>query len=197
LHSGPALPTSKRPSLGAALICCAACTAPITDMRPPCALVREDRQFEAGGGAAMVTPRPYVIESSHGEGQLWFTDRVVPWLSLSGVVAFDANSPKAGVAGLARYVTTDRFIAGVGAEAGYAWYAGSLSAAGRLFDDTWIYVAPRIYNWGIYATPGIPAGITARVYRGFHLRAEAQLSWQEFKYYNRRLHLSAAAVYEW
>lgn len=159
--------------------------------------MHEDRQFEVGGGAAMVTPRPYVIESSHGEGQFWFTDRVVPWLSLSGVGAFDSQTAKAGIAALARYVTTDRFIAGVGAEAGFAWYAGSLSAAGRVFDDTWIYVAPRIYNWGVFATPGLPAGITSRIYRGFHLRAEAQLSWQEFKYYNRRLHLSAAAVYEW
>ena len=50
----------------------------------------------------MVTPRPYVIESSHGEGQLWFTDRVAPWLSLSGVAAFDTNTAKAGVAALAR-----------------------------------------------------------------------------------------------
>lgn len=145
----------------------------------------------------MVGPRPYVVESSHGEGQLWFTDRLAPWLSISGVGAFDAATVKGGAAVLARYVTTDRFVAGVGAEAGFAWYAGSLSAAGRLFDDTWIYAAPRISNWGVFVTPGIPVGLTTRVYDGFRLRAEAQFSWEDFKYYNRRLHLAAAAAYEW
>lgn len=188
----------ERLALAATLICCAACNAPITDLRPPCALVHEDRAYEVGGGAAMVTPRPYVsTESAHGEGQLWFTDRILPWLSLSGVGAFDTHTAKGGVAGLARYLTTDRFVAGVGAEGGYAWYGGSLSAAGRLFDDTWIYVAPRISNWGIFLNPALVGGATARIYDGFHLRAEAQVSWEDFKYYNRRLHLAAAAAYEW
>jgi hypothetical protein len=187
----------KKLVLGVAAICSAACTAPIADLRPPCALVHDDRKFEAGGGAAMVTARPYVIESPHGEGQIWFTDRVVPWLSVSAVGAFDTNTVKGGFAALARYVTTDRFVAGVGAEAGYAWYAGSLSGAVRLFDDTWLYAAPRIFNWGIFATPGIPVGATARIFRGLQLRAEAQLSWEEFKSYNRRLHLAAAAAYAW
>lgn len=145
----------------------------------------------------MVGPRPYVEESSHGEGQLWFTGKVAPWLSLTGVGAFDTHTAKGGVAAVARYVTTDRFVAGVGAEAGYAWYAGSLSAAGRLFDDTWIYFAPRLSNWGLFLAPGFPLGVSARVYGGFHLRAEAQVSWEDFKYYNRRFHFAGAAAYEW
>ncbi len=181
----------------ASLLVSTACTAPIADMRPPSALVHDDRTFEMGGGAAMAGPRPYVIESGHGEGQVWFTGRVVPWLSLSGIGAFDTHTGKGGVSALARYVTTDRFVAGVGAEAGYAWLAGSLSASGRLFDDTWVYTAPRFFNWGIFPAAAVPVGFSSRIYGGFHLRGEAQLSWENFKYYNRRLHLAAAAVYEW
>jgi len=174
------------------------CSAPLADLRPPCALVHDDRTFEVGGGGVMVTAPPYVMDqSSHGEGQLWFTGRVVPWLSLSGVGAFDTHYAAAGGAALARYVTTDRFIAGVGIEGGFAWYGGSLSAAGRLFDDTWIYTAPRLSDWGIFLTPAIPVGITTRIVGGLGLRAEAQVSWEDFKYYNRRFHLAGAAVYAW
>jgi len=182
--------------LGAAANC-AACTAPIADLRPPNALVQDDRSFEAGAGAAMVRPRPYVIEDAHGEGQFWITGRVAPWLNVSGVGAFDAHTGKGGIAALARYLTTDRFVAGIGAEAGYAWVAGSLSGSVRLFDDTWLYTSPRVSNWGQFVNPGIPVGLSAGIYNGLSLRAEAQLSWEDLKYHNRRLHLAAAAVYAW
>src|SRR6185503_15283117 len=137
------------------------------------------------------------IEDAHTEAQFWFTGRAAPWLSLSGLGAFDGHSGLGGIAALARYVTTDRFVAGIGAEAGYAWVGGSLSGAVRLFDDTWIYAAPRVSNWGIYAAPAVPFGVSARLVDGFHLRAEAQFSWEDAKYYNRRLHLAGAAAYEW
>jgi hypothetical protein len=145
----------------------------------------------------MVTARPYVIESSHGEGQLWFTGRVAPWLSLSALGAFDTHTALGGGAALARFVTTDRVVAGVGAELGYAWAGASLSGAVRLFDDTWLYASPRVANWGILVGAGIPVGLSARVYRGFVLRAEGQASWEALKYYNRRFHFGAAAAYEW
>ncbi len=174
-----------------------ACVAPVADLRPPSALVHDDRTFEVGMGAVTVRPRQYVIEESHEEAQLWLTGRATPWLSLSGLGAFDGHSGLGGLAALARYLTTDRFIAAIGAEGGYAWVGGSLSGAVRLFDDTWIYASPRVFNWGIFATPAVPVGLSARIYDGFHLRAEAQLSWQELKYYNRRLHVAGGAAYEW
>jgi hypothetical protein len=175
----------------------AGCTAPLADFRPPSALVRGDRTLEVGGGAVMVTPRPYVIESSHREGQLWVTGRVAPWLSLSALGGFDSHTAMGGGAALARFLTTDRFVAGVGGELGYAWAGASLSGAVRLFDDTWLYTAPRMANWGILIGGGVPVGVSARIYRGLVLRAEAQASWEAFKYYNRRFHFGAAAAYEW
>jgi hypothetical protein len=178
-------------------IAAAACAAPVADLRPPSAMVHDDRTFEVGAGAVTVRPRQYVIEDSHEEAQLWFTGRATPWLSLSGLGAFDGHSGVGGIAALARYVTTDRFIAGIGAEGGYAWVGGSLSGAVRLFDDTWIYTAPRVSNWGIFVAPAVPVGFTSRIYDGFSFRAEAQLSWQDAKYFNRRLHLAGGAAYEW
>jgi hypothetical protein len=174
-----------------------ACVAPVADLRPPSALVHDDRTFEIGAGVVNVRPRQYVIEDAHTEGQFWFTGRAASWLSLTGVGAFDGHSGLGGIAALARYVTTDRFVGGIGAEGGYAWVGGSLSGAARLFDDTWVYAAPRVSNWGIYVTPAVPFGVSARIHGGFHLRAEAQFSWQELKYYNRRFHLAGAAAYEW
>jgi hypothetical protein len=159
--------------------------------------VHEDRTFEVGAAAVTVRPRQYVIEGAHNQAQMWFTGRAASWLSLSGVGAFDGRSPLGGVGALARYVTTDRFVAGVGVEGGYAWLAGSLSGSVRLFDNTWVYAAPRISNWGIFVAPAVPVGLSARIFKGFNLRAEAQLSWQDMKYYNRRVHLAGAAVYEW
>lgn len=175
---------------------CHAC-APVADFRPPSALVRGDRDVEVGGGGVYVSPRPYVIESGHGSGQVWLTGRVAPWLSLSTVTAVDGSSLLGGVGALGRFLTTDRVVAGTGVEVGYAWGAASLSGAVRLFDDTWLYTAPRLFNWGKFAAFGLPFGASVHVTGGFHLRAEAQLSWEDFQYYNRRLHLGAAAVYAW
>ena len=174
-----------------------ACTAPLADFRPPSALVRGDRTFEVGGGAVAVTPRPYVVESGHSEGQVWFTGRATKWLSLSGIGAFDTHTALGGGSALARFLTTDRVVAGVSGEVGYAWLGGSLSSAVRLFDDTWIYTAPRVANWGLYVGVGVPVGVSARIYQGFVLRAEGQVSWEDLKYYNRRFHFGAAAAYEW
>lgn len=171
--------------------------APPADFRPPNALVENDRTFEVGAAAVNVSARPYVDEPSQNIGQLWFSGRPNRWLNLSVVGAFDNDGGAGGLGALARYVTTDRFVAGVGAEAGFAWAGASLSGAGRLFDRTWVYAAPRVYNWGDSATVGIPAGVSARIVDGFVLRAEGQVSWADLKYYNRRTHLGAALVYTW
>jgi hypothetical protein len=179
-----------------ALVGAVAC-APVADFRPPSALVRGDRTFEVGGGGVYVSPRPYVVESGHQMGQFWFTGRATRWLSLSAVGGFDAHSALGGGAALARFVTTDRFVAGASVEAGFAWGATSLSGAARLFDDTWVYAAPRVFNWGKFVAVGVPVGASVHVFDGFSLRAEVQTSWEDLKYYNRRTHVGAAAAYDW
>lgn len=175
--------------------------APFADFRPPNALVESDRTFEAGAGVVHVSPRPYVDESPKNVSQFWFSGRPTRWLNLSFVGAVDSHPAAGGVAGgvsaLARYVTTDRFVAAAEVEAGYAWAGTSLSGAVRLFDRTWVYAAPRFYNFGDAPTVGIPAGISARIVEGFVLRAEGQVSWADLQYYNRRTHLGAALVYTW
>jgi hypothetical protein len=144
-----------------------------------------------------VTPRPYVIESGHANGQFWFTGKALDWLSLSAVGAFDDKSALGGGAALARFLTTDRVVAGVGIEAGYAWAGASLSGAARLFDDAWIYSTPRVSNWGQFVDVAIPLGISVPIVSGFLLRAEGAVSWEKLAYYNRRFHVGGAVVYEW
>jgi hypothetical protein len=107
------------------LLVSAAC-APVSDFRPPSALVRDDRIFEAGGGGVYVSPRPYAVEPGHANGQFWFTGRPTRWLLLSAVGAFDDKSALGGGAALARFLTTDRFVAGTSVELGFAWAGVSL-----------------------------------------------------------------------
>lgn len=156
----------------------------------------EGRSLEVGVGAAMVTSRPYVSEPARGAGQVWVSGEPTRWLSLSGVTVFDTGA--AGVGGAVRinYLRTPDFVAGVEGEGGFAWIGGSLPFAYRLFDQTWIYGAPRIANWGIDPIFGVTGGLSARIYGGFILRAETQISWQNFKAYNRREHFGLAAAYQ-
>jgi hypothetical protein len=174
----------------------AAC-APLADFRPPSALVRGGRHFEVGGGGVYVSPRPYVVESGHGNGQFWFTGRATNWLSLSAVGAFDDRSALGGAGALARFLTTDRVVAGVGIEAGFAWAGASLSGSARLFDDVWLYTAPRVSNWGKFVDVGVPVGLSVPVIDGFVFRVEGQASWEKLAYYDRRLHVGGALAYEW
>jgi hypothetical protein len=171
--------------------------APLADFRPPSALVRGGRNFEVGGGGVYVTPRPYVVESGHANGQLWFTGKAASWLSLSLAGAFDSRSALGGAAALARIVTTDRFVGGTGVELGFAWAGASVSGAFRLFDDAWIYTAPRLSNWGKFLDFGVPVGLSLPIVDGFVLRAEGQASWEKLAYYNRRIHVGGALAYEW
>lgn len=154
------------------------------------------RRFEVGAGAAMVTPRPYVDEPARGVGQLWVSGEPTRWLSLSAITVFDTNAAALGGAARVNVVRTADFVGGVEGEVGYAWLGASLPLAVRLFDQTWLYAAPRIGNWGIDPVFGLIGGVSARVSGGFILRVETQTSWQDFKYYNRRQHLGLAAAYQ-
>jgi len=173
----------------------AAC-APPADLRPPSALLFSDRTLEIGAGVVHVSKRPYVDEPSRNIGQSWMTLRAASWVSFSAISAFDREGALGGGAALFRLLRTDRLVLGTSLEAGYAWGGVSASSALRLFEDSWIYTAPRLANWGDAASVGIPIGLSIHVVEGLHLRTEVQWSWEDFKYYNRRVHSGFAAAYD-
>jgi hypothetical protein len=168
----------------------------------------DGRSGEVGGGVAAVTPRPYVDEPTRATGQLWWTGRAADWASVSAIAAFDLDAVAAGGAFLAKYLQSERVVLGAEAELGYAWAALAAPAAVRLVDDWWLYTAPRVSNWGgpsrfelsavlkVLAV-GIPVGANIPVCCGFVVRPEVQVSWVDFKYYNRRIHYGVAAAFQW
>lgn len=156
----------------------------------------EGRSLEVGAGAAIVTKRPYVEEPARGAAQLWVSGEPTRWLSLSGITVFDTGAAGAGGAVRINYLRRRNIVAGVEAEAGFAWLGASLPVAYRLFDQTWLYGGPRIANWGIDPVIGFTGGLSARIKGGFILRAESQVSWQNFKYYNFRQHYGLAVAYQ-
>lgn len=169
--------------------------APAATFRPASALQGE-QSIEMGAGAVVVTPRPYVQERYHGAGEVWVTGRVAPWLHLSGIGAFDPDAVAVGGAATSIPLRFDRFAGGVEVEAGYAWVAGALPLAVRVVDGVWLYTSPRLGTWGDALTPGIPVGVSIDLGPHFILRAEGQVSWADFKYYNRRFHGGLAAAYQ-
>ncbi|HEX7670470.1 MAG TPA: hypothetical protein VF395_12835, partial [Polyangiaceae bacterium] len=168
--------------------------APPADFRPPSALVFREQTLEVGAGVVNVSKRPYVDESSRNIGQSWLTVRAASWVSFSAISAFDREGAAGGGAALFRLFRTDRVVVGTSAEAGYAWAGASASGALRLLEDSWLYTAPRVSNWGDVASLGIPVGLSIHVVEGLHLRTEVQWSWAGLKYYNRRMHTGLAAA---
>ncbi|HET9932037.1 MAG TPA: hypothetical protein VFQ35_15145, partial [Polyangiaceae bacterium] len=169
--------------------------APVAMMRPP-GVIGDDRSFEAGSAVASLGKRPYVEESAQYTGQAWFSADVKRWLTLSGIAAFDTSA--AAVGGAARWnaLRTGRFTVGPELEFGYAWTAASLGGSVRVIGRNYVYTAPRFGTMGSHWSVGVPAGVSIDLTHGFALRAEGQLSWQELKYYNRRLHLAAGLAYQ-
>lgn len=156
-----------------------------------------DRSLELGVGVTRVSPRPYVEESSADVGQAWVTGELSRnRVALSAITAFDSDALAVGGALRVNAIYTERFSGGFEGEIGYLWGGFSIPVAVRLFDQTHVYTAPHLFNWGIDPAFGIPVGVSVRLYGGFVLRAEWQRSWQDFKYYNRREHLGIAAAYQ-
>jgi hypothetical protein len=170
--------------------------APLASFRPPAA-VEPGYSAEFGAGAVALSPRPYVDEPTSLTGQLWVTRPLEPWLHLSAIGAFDDDALAAGFALQAVPVLTRSFAAGAELEAGYGWGALGLPVAWRPTSWFTLYAAPRLGTLGDLITPGIPAGMSVRLHRGFLLRAEGQASWADFDPYNRRVHYGAAGVYQW
>jgi hypothetical protein len=115
---------------------------------------------------------------------------------VSAIGAFDADA--AAVGGALRYdaLRTQRAAIGVEAELGYAWAALSVPLAARIFDETWVYGAPRIGTWALDPVVSMLSGVSARVYDGVIVRGEGQLSYQGLQSYNQRSHFSFGAAYQ-
>jgi hypothetical protein len=173
----------------------AAC-APLGSFRPASAL-SGDRSWELGLGAVAVGPRPYVDEDWKQAGQAWLSTRATPWLNVSAISAFDPRAAALGVGAVALPIRGSRFIGGVEGELGYGWGALALPAALRLFEQNWIYASPRVGNFGIYPSVGVPLGLSLHVRKGAFLRIEYQATWVELRAYNFRSHLGAAMAVQW
>jgi hypothetical protein len=168
---------------------------PIASLRPASGLM-PGKQLEVGAGVAALSPRPFVSEDWESAGQVWASGNTSSLVTLSAIGAFDADAFAVGGALRINVAQEDRFAFGVEGELGYAWAALSLPLALRLFDQSWLYSAPRLGTWSTDPIFGVPLGLSLRVYEGFAIRGEAQLSWQNFQYFNRRAHFAAAAVYQ-
>jgi hypothetical protein len=186
--------SSRSLRLGSLLALTFGC-APVAMMRPP-GVLGDDRQYEAGAALASLGKRPYVEESRQYTGQAWFSADVKRWLTLSGIAAADNSGAAAGGAARWNALRTGRFAVGPEVEFGFAWAAASIGGSARVFGRNYVYTAPRFGTMGSHWAVGVPAGVSVDLTHGFALRAEAQLSWQELKYYNRRLHLAAGVAYQ-
>jgi hypothetical protein len=185
-----------RVSLGALVVVGTSGCGPLGSFRPVSVPI-SGTNYEVGLGAVTVSPRPYVDERWRQAGQAWFTLKATDWLQLSGISAFDAEALGVGVGATASILRGNRFAAGVGAEVGYGWGAISLPFALRLFEQSWLYGAPRISNYGIDPVVGLPIGLSLHIERGAFLRLEYQSSWVELQAYNLRHHFGAALAVQW
>lgn len=176
------------------LLLLTACT-PIAGFRPASGLL-PDRHLEIGGGAAIIGPRPFVEEPARATGQLWTTGRISRHVTVSGIGAFDTSAVAVGGAIRWDYLRVDRVATGVEVEGGFAWVGGSVPFALRLFDETWLYTAPRIgtrsYDWAVE----LPLGLSVRVVSGWMVRAEYRISWVELDPFTRRHHAGLALAYQ-
>jgi hypothetical protein len=170
--------------------------APPMSMRPLGALPLT-RNAELGAAFVGVGPRPYAEESWQGVGQAWGSTRVSDAVDLSAITAFDPSGFALGASAKVAFVRGSRVWLGAEAEAGWLWTAAVLHASLRIVGELRLYTAPRFGNWGSDWTPGIPVGLSIPIYDGFVLRAEGQVNWADFKYYNRRVLAAAGLVYQW
>jgi hypothetical protein len=170
--------------------------APLASFRPASGL-SDGRSLEAGVGVAAVSPRTYVTESWAAADQIWLTGEPKRWLSLSAIGVFDDTTASAGGASRFYLVRVPWYALGAEVEAGYGWLGASLPIAYRIFDWAWFYTAPRVGNWGSDLIVGVLGGLDLHVSGGLILRTEAQASWQELEFYNRRNHVGLALAVQW
>lgn len=168
--------------------------APISSFRPASGIM-DDRSLEIGGGGSVVSPRPYVDEPVRGAGQVWVSGRATKVLTLTGIGAAEAAAIALGGAARVDVLRTSRFVLGPEMELGFLWAAVNMGAALRVFDETYLYTAPRFGNRGATWAVDVPAGLSVRIYEGIMLRAEYRVSWAgELHYYQQRRILGLAAA---
>jgi len=189
-------PRAAALSLAALIAGATAGCGPLASFRPISAMMSEATR-ELGLGTVAVSPRPYVDEPWQHAGQLWFTTRAASWLNVSGIAAFDPEALGVGVGAAVPILRFSRFAAGVEADAGYGWAGAALPMAFRLFDQNWIYGAPRVTNIGIYPALVLPIGLSVHVDKGAFVRLEYQPSWTNLQAYELRHHLGAALAVQW
>lgn len=178
--------------LGAGVLCHLAC-APAQSLRPA---LPPGRDAEVGVALARVGPRPYVVERARPLAQGWYTRRAGErWLS-SIIVGFDHAALLAGAA-LRFQPWQGPLSAALEAEAGFAWAALSVPLAWQPSELVGVYCSPRLGNWGPELTGFVPCGLSAALGRGVVLRAELQLSWADFVYYNRRVSTGFGLAQQW
>jgi hypothetical protein len=151
---------------------------------------------EVGFGTTLVGPRPYVDEPTSTVGHAWLTQAYGEFVRVSFVSAFDADAFAGGVALALLPLSTQRAVAGVEVELGFAWASFGLPMAARTVGDTWVYATPRIATWGDRLTPGVPFGLDVHVAHAISARAECALTWMDFEPNNRRVLYGLALAYQ-
>jgi hypothetical protein len=179
-----------------AALLCAAC-ARSQGFRPAAASSSPGRTQEFGLALSSVEPRRYVNEKTQRLGQAWWTVQLRERWALSTIAGFDTSSALGGAAlrwdGLrARWVNVSGEL-----ELGLFWAAASVPASLRLWPGAQLYTAPRLGSWGSQLTPFLPLGLSAEIVGATIVRAEAQVSWSDFQYYNRRVHWGLALAHQW
>lgn len=173
----------------------AAC-APSQGFRPA-GMLDAARPRELGVALSSVGPRPYVEETAQYVGQAWWALRLDERWELTTLAAFDSSAAAAGAALRCEIASGQRAVLAAEVEAGVAWAAVGVPATLRLWRGSAVYTAPRLGTWGSDITPFVPLGVSAQIARSIAVRAEAELSWADFRYYNRRFHWGFAIAHQW
>jgi hypothetical protein len=176
-------------------LCMVAC-APSQTFRPA-GSIPSGRTEEVGLAVSSVEPRPYVNESTQRLGQAWWTLQFRERWSVTALAAFDTSAALGGVAMRWDAFQSSRFALSTELQLGFVWAAASASASVRLWPGGLIYTSPRLGNWGSEVTPFLPVGLAAEIIEGTVVRAEMQVSWSDFQYYNRRIHWGVAVAHQW
>ena len=187
-------PLSRTASGGglAALIACA----PSQGFRPAGTL-DYGREDELGVAVSRVGARPYINETTQYVAQAWWSTRLDERWALSALGAFDEGSA-AGGAALRFDIATGRWAAlAAEVEGGLFWAAVSVPMTFRVGRRLGLYSAPRLGMWGPQVTPFLPLGVSVQIVETLSLRAEGQVSWADFQYYNRRVHWGLAVAHQW
>ncbi len=171
--------------------------APVASMRPAGELLERQRTAELGVAMTGLGPRPYVVESWQYIGEMWGTVALGHDLEISGIGLLDDQAVAGGGAVRWTPLRPHPLAVGVEVEAGFAWAAFSLPFSLHVAPPFWIYSAPRLGNLGYYLTPSLPLGLSLETLPGLVLRAEAQISWEQFLAYQRRTHAAAGLAYQW